>query len=453
MLHIKFLQKCFDEIVNRFRTNKTTWIRLGFFALFMLSIVPELGAQPPQRPPKERPDFVLQPLTPKGEAKGIFPGRVAWAYAPKTVSWEGEGYWFEDRYNKQDNCDWLVAQSIQTVTGKDSAKEAWEAIFLTHNAKKGKENREYLPGEKIAIKVNMNNTYTHEESEEINASPQLTLSLLRSLVNVVGVAQENITVFDASRQITDFFYKKCASEFPKVNYVDNTGGNGRTKSTYVENAIPYSQDNGRLATGLATCAAEADYLINFALLKGHEGQGVTLCGKNWYGATSIHPDWRHNAHNGFNQNRQGKPTYMTFVDFMGHKYLGDKTIIYFIDGLYGSQTVAGVPSGKWKLAPFNGNWPNSLFASQDPIAIDAVGIDFIAGEWPNVRDIDYSDMYLVEAALADNPPSNTVYDPEKDGTTLKSLGVIEHWNNPQDKQYSRNLGKEEGIELIKVEKK
>jgi hypothetical protein len=144
---------------------------------------------------------------------------------------------------------------------------------------------------------------------------------------------------------------------------------------------------------------------------------------------------------------------MTFVDFMGHKYLGEKTIIYFIDGLYGSQTVGGVPSGKWKLSPFNNNWPNSLFASQDPIAIDAVGIDFIAGEWPNVRDIDYADMYLVEAALADNPPSNTIYDPEKDGTTLKSLGVIEHWNNPQDKQYSRNLGKEEGIELVKVEKK
>jgi hypothetical protein len=30
------------------------------------------------------------------------------------------------------------------------------------------------------------------------------------------------------------------------------------------------------------------------------------------------------------------------------------------------------------------------------------------------------------------------------------LGVHEHWNNPQDKQYSRNLGTGDGIELIKV---
>ncbi|WP_135992483.1 hypothetical protein [Petralouisia muris] len=28
------------------------------------------------------------------------------------------------------------------------------------------------------------------------------------------------------------------------------------------------------------------------------------------------------------------------------------------------------------------------------------------------------------------------------------LGAHEHWNNPMDKKYSRNLGKMEGIELI-----
>jgi hypothetical protein len=26
--------------------------------------------------------------------------------------------------------------------------------------------------------------------------------------------------------------------------------------------------------------------------------------------------------------------------------------------------------------------------------------------------------------------------------------VHEHWNNPKDKQYSRNLGKKDGIELV-----
>ena len=60
------------------------------------------------------------------------------------------------------------------------------------------------------------------------------------------------------------------------------------------------------------------------------------------------------------------------------------------------------------------------------------------------------DNYLHEAAFADKPPSGTSYDPEGDGTKLTSLGVHEHWNNSQDKQYSRNLGTGNGIELVAI---
>ena len=139
---------------------------------------------------------------------------------------------------------------------------------------------------------------------------------------------------------------------------------------------------------------------------------------------------------------------MTFTDYMGHKDLGAKTMLFLIDGLYGSKDVNGAPSGKWKMEPFNNAWPCSLFASQDGVAIDAVGVDFLSSEFPAMADVDYCDMYLVEAALADQPLSGTFYDPERDGTGLKSLGVLEHWNNAADKQYSRNLGKPEGIELV-----
>lgn len=58
--------------------------------------------------------------------------------------------------------------------------------------------------------------------------------------------------------------------------------------------------------------------------------------------------------------------------------------------------------------------------------------------------------YLHEAALADNPPSGTFYDPNHPRPTqrLASLGVHEHWNNPEERKYSRNLGRPEGIELL-----
>jgi parallel beta-helix repeat protein len=60
----------------------------------------------------------------------------------------------------------------------------------------------------------------------------------------------------------------------------------------------------------------------------------------------------------------------------------------------------------------------------------------------------YPENYLHEMAQADNPPSGTFYDPEGDGVRLQSMGVHEHWNNPVDRQYSRNLGTGDGIELV-----
>ena len=104
---------------------------------------------------------------------------------------------------------------------------------------------------------------------------------------------------------------------------------------------------------------------------------------------------------------------------------------------------------KWNMAPFNGNWPSSIFASLDPVAIDSVCYDFLATEWPTVVDANGmaggAEDYLHEAAQADNPPSGTFYDPGKTGSRLASLGVHEHWNNAIDKKYSRNLDPVNGI--------
>lgn len=393
---------------------------------------------------------------PVGKARGIHPGRVAWSHAPGAVNWDRkEGRWYEDRWNSQDTINAMVADVLLTLTGESTPADAWNALFTDFNKRKsGKAKAKgYRKGQKVAVKLNLNNTFDYADNEQLNASPHMTLALLRSMVNDAGIPQECITLFDASRFMTDALFNKCHAEFPDVHYVDNEGTHGREKATYTENAIPYSQDNGKLATGLANCAIDADYLINVALLKGHGGQGVTLCAKNLYGATDINRNFRKNQHNNFNQDRTGRPRFMTFTDFMAHKDLGEKTMLFLIDGLYGSMDVNGAPSGKWKMTPFNLDWPCSIFASQDGVAIDAVGIDFLTSEFPAMSDTDYCDMYLVEAAMADAPLSGTFYDPERDGKGVGSLGVLEHWNNPVDKQYTGNLGQPGGIELIYVKTK
>ena len=213
--------------------------------------------------------------------------------------------------------------------------------------------------------------------------------------------------------------------------------------------IPFSITS-RNASGLDTTVIDAAYLIDVALLKGHVSSGVTLCAKNLFGATSINPDWHKNAHDGFPHNLDGSPSYSAFVDFLGHKDLGEKTVLFLLDGLYGSDNADGPPRSKWKTHPFNDAWPSSIFMSLDGVAIDSVGLDFLTSEWTDLPDIANADNYLREAALANDPPSKTFYDPERDGIRCRSLGVFEHWNNGTEKKYSRNLGKERGIELFRV---
>jgi hypothetical protein len=56
--------------------------------------------------------------------------------------------------------------------------------------------------------------------------------------------------------------------------------------------------------------------------------------------------------------------------------------------------------------------------------------------------------YLSQCASSDYWPAGLEYDPEGDGTPIESLGVFEHWNNATGRQYTRNLGTGEGIELV-----
>jgi hypothetical protein len=104
------------------------------------------------------------------------------------------------------------------------------------------------------------------------------------------------------------------------------------------------------------------------------------------------------------------------------------------------------------MSPFNNDWTSSVFASQDGVAIDSVALDFLRCEpvitWvADSNNYSTADDYLHEAALANDPCSGTVYNPDGTGR-LTSLGIHEHWNNSSEKKYSRNLGTGCGIELI-----
>jgi hypothetical protein len=440
---------------------------MAVLAVFSVSLAAAPAAEPPRRPrsaparwkPSEPPN---QPI---GQAKGIFPGRVVWVHDPRVAKWDGDpatGGWYEDKFTDPAVAAAMLSTSLRRLTGAKTDAEAWVALFRHYNRTHGRGQSGYRPGERVAVKLNLNCCPSHKADPRhgFYNTPQLTMALLRQLVKEAGVREADIVVYDASRFVPDTIFLPAHAEFPGIRFEDREGGDGRLKAQADKKVAlhfgdPSTPDSGK--TYLPTAATSATYMINAATWKGHTLAAVTLCAKNHFGSVYREDTGPQDMHRGWNpSNMHGtvmtaaRPmgTYNALVDLMGHKDLGGKTILYLIDAIYTSPVQNDRPA-KWQSPPFEGQWPASVFVSQDPVAIESVAVDFFAAEKSAARMVGAVDNYLHEAALAGQPPSGTRYDPEGDGTPLGSLGVHEHWNNADKREYSRNLGTGQGIELVK----
>jgi hypothetical protein len=412
--------------------------------------------------------------TPLGDAKGIHPGRVVWVHDPDATDWDGpgDGHWWESSHTNQEVVDKMTSRAIKALSGEPSDAAAWDSLFRYFNQVHGKGNIGYKSGEKIVIKVNFvgciriwNSSatatiedYNLKNSDYMNTSPQMIIALLRQLVDKAGVNETDITVGDTLCYFPNEFYNMCHQQFPNVRYLEYLGRFGRTAAKPSSVPLYWSTPDaaGSTTDYVPASYVEAEYLINLANLKSHnDAAGVTLCAKNHYGSLVRKParaPGYYDLHKDLPFTTPGMGHYRPLVDLMGHKHLGGKTLLYLIDGLYAGKHAKERAPRKWNSPPFNGDWSSSLFVSQDPVAIDSVGFDFLWAEWDDGPHQSGTNDYLIEAAMADNPPSGAFYDPDHEGDVarLASLGVYEHWNNPTDRQYSRNLGMGKGIELMKL---
>ncbi|MGB2808892.1 MAG: DUF362 domain-containing protein, partial [Sedimentisphaerales bacterium] len=408
---------------------------------------------------------------PVGIDRGIHPGRVVWVHDPNSTDWEGPGtgeYWWQDEHTDQNVVDSMMQQAVCAVAGEPDLCEAWDRIFRHFNQEQGRGDVGYSSSEQVMIKVNFvdmialsNNDpcLAHHTPDYAICSPHIIHALLDQLVNVVGVAESDITVGDPICMWCHEFYDMIQPDFPNVRYLDYHGNYGRTEIQ--TSSVPFywstSKADGRTQDYVLQSYVDAEYFINLASFKGHYNQaGITVCAKNHYGSLrGPAAGGYYDMHSDTPFNVPASGSYRNMVDLMGHRDVGGKTLLCLIDGLYTGKHATSYPENlpkKWQMEPFNNDWCSSIFASQDPVAIDSVAFDFLIAEWPEPGGPAHAgtDDYLHEAALADDPCSLTFYDPERDGTRLASLGVHEHWNNPIDKQYSRNLGTGDGIELWKV---
>jgi len=408
------------------------------------------------------------PNQPIGTPTGLNPGRVVWIWNKDATENEISGFWWQEENNNQEVIDEMVSKGICNLAGNEDEKEAWDNLFEYFNEKKNKGSTSYQPGEQIAIKVNLNNcwqafSYVKADNER-DASPYVVKALLHQLTDVVGVAQKDITVYDASRPMANWFYNRVyyesypslnlVPEFPDVNFVDSKGGaKGREKVVASNKRIYFAEGPCEYRT-LPKRVSDTDYIINIPILKRHPIQnGVTLSGKNFFGSwmeevAPIHP---------YHESGLVMGNAAPQVDLLAHEEIGGKTLLFLGDGTYATK-IDHSTIGKFQMEPFNGDWTNSLFFSQDPIAMDSVMYDFLHAEGTNP--IEGSQNYMHQAA----DPILNKYDPENDGIYLDySLGVHEHWNKSKDifssERYSlidfvaiNDNDEEKSVEIIKPDK-
>jgi len=392
--------------------------------------------------------------TPMGVGKGIYPGRVARAYEPKATTWDGKtGNWWDDASTESRLVDAMVSGSLQSLTGEKTDKHAWDQLFKHFNHTRYLGNAGYRPGEKVVIKLNSNQD--RPGNWRMGAGmpcPHVVYALLNQLITVAGVPGQDITLYDASRYIGDPIYDKIRANkdpnFQAARFLVSRrmAGNGRSEAL-PDKARPIRFSRPGPPTAYPPlCATEAKYMINLALCRAHTRMGVTATAKNQFGSVyfdgvGFTPQPLHD----YASADLPMASYNCLVDLIAHKHLGGKTLLFMLDSLY---TAESQNAKVIRFLSFGDHWTSSLFMSQDPVAIDSVGLDFVRSEPVADACRGRPENYLHEAALADKPPSGTVYDPDQHGKPVTSLGVHEHWNNATDKQYSRNLGKHQGIELV-----
>lgn len=418
---------------------------------------------------------------PMGIAKGIYPGRVSWVRDTTSTTWDGKsGFWWDDTNTNQKVVNAMFSEMIQSYTGKTNDKESWDALFRYYNNSHNRGNKTYKKGEKFVIKINCNHDKTsYTWDNEAHPSPAVINSVVAQLVEVVGVPGNDIIVAEPSQLIGNPIYDKIRAnsnpEFKKVWFADKLLEKAAQRfypepdtTSGVYFTIPPT--NKVVRYYLPKCYREATYIINLAIMRGHRAFGVTMGSKNHFGSIYCldlqkyvpgksgsnignRPSNNPLLHN-FSMwdyevsNKSGQPHCSPII--LSHKDLGGKELVHILDGIYPTQTNEKNVV-RWKS--LDNHWCSSLLMSQDPIAIQSVGLDLLCNE-PNVTKDNPSftpdlDNFLHESALANNPPSGMKYDPENNGKYVsQSLGVHEHWNNPNEKKYSRNLGSGRGIELI-----
>ena len=290
----------------------------------------------------------------------LYPNRVTRVYSENATSWDfSSGYYFDAIAG--DVARQMVNQAVQDLTDATSAAAAWNEIMAS-----------YVPGDKVAIKINLNNIYnTSDIDNNMDAVAPVIDAVVAALNQNVDVPLSDILVYDSQRALPiDRLVNSSA--YPSVFSDDNGSWRDGDPSVWNDSVIVTIRDpvgNPAYVCNVSDLLTQCEHLINIPLLKRHPEAAVTGAMKNHYGSVS----------NCFELHTQPYRRNGSYIgDINNHPEIRGKTRLIVADALFGSWAHNQGPPRQWQI--FNNGSPNSVLASLDPVAIDSVMFDIINDE-------------------------------------------------------------------------
>ncbi len=356
------------------------------------------------------------PVIPVPPRPHAFANRVVTVHNSAATTWanpdSGNPH---DRMN-QSEINRMVEAGLISLTGNETLAGAWRTLVP------------YKSGQRVAIKLNFNNTYTNDWNTDpyMNPYAELVNAVLAGLVTS-GVPADRITLADPSRIINDSFRSRIT--VPGVRYVVRPGVEiggraGVSAASFVAADSPFASlsqvaPGDWVAIRPATVFAEADHIINIPQLKGHGGASVTLGLKNhfgsiWFPTSGIGESSWHEYFYTWGSDYGGL-SYSLLADINANPVFRYKTRLIIGDGLLGHPEINYVDPVGW--SSFAGGPPELLFFGVDPVAVDSVMFDFLQAECASASLAPRNDDILHYAASV-------------------GLGIHEHWDTAGSKSYT-----------------
>ncbi len=341
------------------------------------------------------------------------PHRVVSVHDSKATSWTGVGN-PADTMN-QEEIDAMIDRGVRELTGEATAKTGWQKLIP------------YQPGESVAIKMNFNNVAGCDFTRDANMNAYATVA--NSVINAlesIGVPAERIWIADPSRPINDAFrsritdaniqyYTKCsAAQIGSRNNVFTTSyvSENSPDATLLDPAYGVTDTDRYIRP--AQVFADAAHIINIPQLKGHalltEVGGISLGLKNHFGSVSFTYDAE-----GSDQLHSNPNLYRILGDINANPVFFNKTRLVIGDGLMGNPTTNLEDPVLWST--FGNQPPKTFFFGVDPVAVDSVMFDYVQRE----------------CAATSQPARN---DKVSRYAASIGLGVLEHWTDDTQRQYS-----------------